>query len=124
MNEPPDHDKQAHPSPTILRHGLIRPIRSPGTEDKSTEDKSTEPHNSHSDEKHHDHLPAKDLELGATENSEALQKENVSSADVDSAVDPNIVDWDGPNDPMNPMNWPGWKIKVHIFLISAITFLT
>ena len=119
MNEPPDHEKQAHPSPTILPHRLIHPIRSPGIEDKSTE-----PHDSHSDEKHHDHLPAKDLEVGATENSEALQKETVPSSDLDSEVDPNIVDWDGPNDPMNPMNWPGWKIKIHIFLISAITFIT
>ena len=39
-------------------------------------------------------------------------------------VDPNIVDWDGPNDPSNPMNWPPWKVKAHIFLVSAITFVT
>ena len=37
--------------------------------------------------------------------------------------DPNIVDWDGPDDPENPMNWPAWKVKAHIFLVSAITFI-
>lgn len=39
-------------------------------------------------------------------------------------IDPNIVDWDGPNDPNNPLNWPAWKVKTHIFLVSAITFIT
>ena len=42
---------------------------------------------------------------------------------VDENVDPNIVDWDGPDDPANPMNWPAWKVKTHIFLVSAITFI-
>ena len=40
-----------------------------------------------------------------------------------NGVDPNIVDWDGPEDPTNPMNWPAWKVKAHIFLVSAITFI-
>lgn len=39
------------------------------------------------------------------------------------ARDPNIVDWDGPDDPKNPMNWPAWKIKAQVFLVSAITFV-
>ena len=42
---------------------------------------------------------------------------------VHEDVDPNIVDWDGPDDPANPMNWPAWKIKTHIFLVSSITFI-
>ena len=41
----------------------------------------------------------------------------------DQAEDPNIVDWDGPDDPTNPMNWPAWKVKTQIFLVSAITFI-
>lgn len=39
------------------------------------------------------------------------------------AGDPNLVDWDGPDDPKNPMNWPAWKIKAQVFLVSAITFV-
>ena len=42
---------------------------------------------------------------------------------LDEDNDPNIVDWDGPDDPTNPMNWPAWKVKTHIFLVSAITFI-
>lgn len=42
---------------------------------------------------------------------------------ADENDDPNIVDWDSPDDPANPMNWPAWKVKTHIFLVSAITFI-
>lgn len=28
--------------------------------------------------------------------------------------DPNVVYWDGPDDPENPMNWPQWKKNVAI----------
>ncbi|KAL6709587.1 hypothetical protein ACN47E_001522 [Coniothyrium glycines] len=38
--------------------------------------------------------------------------------------DPNIVDFDGPDDPENPMNWKASKKWGMVALISAITFLT
>jgi len=38
--------------------------------------------------------------------------------------DPNIVWWDGDNDPENPYNWPSWRKVVNCSLISALTFLT
>lgn len=37
--------------------------------------------------------------------------------------DPSIVDWDGPNDPMNPLNWSSSKKVVAIAIVSLITFL-
>ena len=42
----------------------------------------------------------------------------------DEDSDPNIVDWDGPDDPENPMNWSQSKKNVNIFLVSVFTFLT
>ncbi|KAI1390884.1 MFS general substrate transporter [Hypoxylon trugodes] len=33
-------------------------------------------------------------------------------------IDPNIVDWDGPDDPNNPLNWPGPKKVFHIAYVS------
>ncbi|KAL9091785.1 MAG: hypothetical protein Q9159_001300 [Coniocarpon cinnabarinum] len=36
----------------------------------------------------------------------------------------NIVDWDGPDDVENPMNWPQGKRMASISLASAITFIT
>ena len=62
----------------------------------------------------------KDLEANTAGSSDTLHTDK----EEDKAIaDPNIVDWDGPDDPKNPMNWPAWKINAHIFLISAITFI-
>jgi hypothetical protein len=68
-------------------------------------------------------------------NSSALEKDiekGVSSAptstadelDQETEEDPNIVDFDGPDDPQNPMNWRFAKKWGMVLLISAITFLT
>jgi hypothetical protein len=38
--------------------------------------------------------------------------------------DPNLVDWDGPDDPENPMNWTTTRKWAAISVISGITFLT
>lgn len=40
------------------------------------------------------------------------------------ADDPNIVSWDGPNDPDNPLNWSSGLKWSNIALVSAITFVT
>ena len=37
---------------------------------------------------------------------------------------PNVVDWDGPDDPANPMNWPTAKKVAAIGVVSLITFLS
>ncbi|KAI1102348.1 MFS general substrate transporter [Jackrogersella minutella] len=38
--------------------------------------------------------------------------------------DSNIVDWDGPNDPQNPMNWPDSRKWLNIGIISIMTIVT
>lgn len=38
--------------------------------------------------------------------------------------DPNIVDWDGPNDPYKAINWPEKRKWANVAIISSITFLT
>lgn len=35
--------------------------------------------------------------------------------------DPHVVDWDGPDDPKNPQNWPSGKKLVHVLLVSGFT---
>lgn len=64
------------------------------------------------------------LEANAPRASSATNSVQEQEEKFDDPIDPNIVDWDGPNDPKNPMNWPPWKVKTHIFLVSAITFIT
>lgn len=62
----------------------------------------------------------KDVEKAVTPASSSI------GADADDVPeqDPNIVDFDGPDDPQNPMNWGFTKKWGMVLLISAITFLT
>ena len=39
-------------------------------------------------------------------------------------VDPNVVDWNGPDDPEKPTNWPASRKYGIVAIISTITFLT
>lgn len=43
---------------------------------------------------------------------------------LSDALDEDLVDWDGPDDPKNPMNWPLRRVVVVITIISIITFLS
>lgn len=38
--------------------------------------------------------------------------------------DPNIVDWDGPDDPENPMNWSRNKKITAIVIVAVLAFLS
>ncbi|KAF9765128.1 hypothetical protein IL306_002639 [Fusarium sp. DS 682] len=38
--------------------------------------------------------------------------------------DPNIVNWDGPDDPANPQNWSMKKKTINVILVSTVTFVT
>ncbi|KAF2443936.1 MFS general substrate transporter [Karstenula rhodostoma CBS 690.94] len=62
----------------------------------------------------------KDVEKGTTPRSTSSDEEAVDS----NEEDPNVVWWDGPDDPQNPMNWPNTKKWGAVCLVSAITFLT
>lgn len=63
-----------------------------------------------------------DLE-GGTQQLPAA-KTAVESPPSEEAADPNIVSWDGPNDPDNPVNWSSGLKWSNVALVSAITFLT
>ncbi|KXH43778.1 major facilitator superfamily transporter [Colletotrichum nymphaeae SA-01] len=68
---------------------------------------------------------ASDLE-GATIRPESHQEpeENTQDADKEAHHDPNVVDWDGPDDPENPQNWPMKQKWLNIATISMLTFVT
>jgi hypothetical protein len=42
---------------------------------------------------------------------------------MDGGKDPDIVDWDGPNDPENPLNWSRAKKWTTVSIISIITLI-
>lgn len=45
-------------------------------------------------------------------------------AEAEAERDPNIVDWDGPDDPENPQNWPDSKKWGIIATLAAVTLVT
>jgi hypothetical protein len=47
--------------------------------------------------------------------------EQVSTEESD---DPNIVGWDGPEDPLNPLNFTSWLKVLNVVLVSGICFVT
>lgn len=63
-----------------------------------------------------------DLEAGA-QRTPSTDKE-MAEAQPAEPVDPNIVSWDGPDDPANPINWSEKRKWSNIAVISSITFLT
>ena len=65
-----------------------------------------------------------DLEAGRHSDSTVDKKDVEVSASQTEPADPNIVDWDGPDDPNNPVNWSSKKKWGNIAIMAAITFLT
>jgi hypothetical protein len=64
----------------------------------------------------------KGIPLGmlGSEKSMSTQRDETAPEEAD----PNVVDWDGPEDPANPMNWPSWRKIFTVGIVSAITFIT
>lgn len=75
---------------------------------------------SRSNASHHQN-DTSDLEKGVTPENEG---DKDAPAVVEGESDPNIVWWDGPDDPENPMNWPSWRKVLTCTIISFLTFVT
>lgn len=74
-------------------------------------------------------ITEKDIKAAALERDlEKALSLALSSVDGDAVEgdqhDPNVVDFDGPDDPQHPLNWGFSKKWGMVLLISAITFLT
>jgi hypothetical protein len=70
-----------------------------------------------------------DIEKGhysASSESRDVSEQNSLPKEGAAAVieNPNLVDWDGPDDPKNPMNWSSIHKWTTIGLVSTITFVT
>ena len=62
-----------------------------------------------------------DMEKGS--NYMKLDDHQDAEDSAQGKADPNIVDWDGPNDAANPQNWSK-RIRIgHVALISVITLI-
>jgi multidrug resistance protein len=72
----------------------------------------------------------RDIEKGAKSQAHStLTDERTLSGDAltdgpEEPQDPNIVDWDGPDDPANPQNWTAKKKWGIIAALAAVTLIT
>ncbi len=70
---------------------------------------------------------ATDLESGVPSDgpSDAVPVVPISLYDTkyEEINDPNIVWWDGPDDPANPRNWSSTQKYINVFLVSALCFI-
>lgn len=64
------------------------------------------------------------LEKGTPDGKGAPQAHASPTTTEQGSEDPNIVFWDGPDDPENPMNWPSKLKIINVTLVSTWTFLT
>lgn len=62
----------------------------------------------------------KDEEQGRTSN----EKRTEANIEQEEEHDPNLVFWNGPEDPENPMNWKESVKWANVAAVSAITFIT
>jgi MFS family permease len=62
----------------------------------------------------------RDLESGSAPSEKADKPDEAQT----EPRDPNLVDWDGPDDPKNPMNWTLQRKLIITSCISIITLLT
>lgn len=52
-----------------------------------------------------------------------IEKQELQSARTKKEEkDPNLIEWDGPDDPGNPMNWPRWKKWMVTIVLGLMTF--
>ena len=73
----------------------------------------------------------RDLEKGAIGNGTDKEDgygrdddDNDTNTGHDTDDDANIVWWDSPDDPENPMNWPTWKKTLNIGFVSGMTLVS
>lgn len=49
---------------------------------------------------------------------------DIASRDEKPLQDPNIVDWEGPDDPKNPLNWASSKKLAALTIVSLVTMIS
>ena len=69
-------------------------------------------------------LPGSDDTRGKDEEQAVPSTEIRLEPEQDGDSDPNIISWDGPDDPENPVNWKEGTKWANVAAVSAFTFIT
>lgn len=65
-----------------------------------------------------------DPETGSTAEGDVEKQPQSAVEEEEEDQDPNIVTYDGPDDPTNPKNWPDSKKWFNIAVLSTLTIIT
>lgn len=63
-------------------------------------------------------------ETGSEEGGDIDIEAGPNKEEPTAETDPNLVDWDGPDDPENPMNWSDKKKWLNVATLSILTLVT
>lgn len=65
-------------------------------------------------------------QIGPSDLEKVLSRHEDADAGVTIQVttDPDVIGWDGPDDPENALNWPARKKWANVLMLSLITILT
>ncbi|KAJ5404867.1 Major facilitator superfamily domain general substrate transporter [Penicillium sp. CMV-2018d] len=62
--------------------------------------------------------------MGVSNETDSEIEASVDDTDLSKPIelkDPNVIDWDGPDDPANPLNWPASRKNIHVAIVSIFT---
>ncbi|OQD60461.1 hypothetical protein PENPOL_c023G02237 [Penicillium polonicum] len=62
--------------------------------------------------------------MGVSNETDSEIEASVDDTDLSKPTelkDPNVIDWDGPDDPANPLNWPASRKNIHVAIVSIFT---
>ena len=60
--------------------------------------------------------------MSQTPSSIALEAAVPGEGEITTA-DPDLVDWDGPNDACNPINWLSRKRWAHVIIVATLSLI-
>lgn len=69
-------------------------------------------------------MAADSTDIAGHENATEDAEKKITIAPECSSKDSNIVDWDGPDDPQNPLNWSTSRKVAALGTVSLITVLS
>jgi hypothetical protein len=59
-----------------------------------------------------------DTQLEAANAGDLEKPSSASTIINEPPLDPNVVDWDGPDDPEHPLNWSKGQKNLHLVIVS------
>jgi hypothetical protein len=66
-----------------------------------------------------------EVSRGSTDSFHDAEKMSLSGSPTESVPkDPNVIDFDGPDDPEYPMNWTTARKTTAIVIVTSMTFLS